>query len=302
MANVRIWKQYCAQYGLQRGSIRPGCEPRVILHADPRQNAIVLVHGLTDSPYFMLAIGKYLHRTMGFDVYIPLLAGHGLLQPRGMEGVTADAWIENVDRAIEQATLRRPDVVLSMGGLSMGGVICLHRARFHPQHRVTGFVAPFAAPVGLAGKMGDKEGDLKAALLRMGPLVEIADGIKDWRSLIGDNPYRYARMDVGAAQQLVKLIDEVNQDMAAAPPTQPIFAAHSECDEAASIEAMRAFLNHCLVKKLFPIGLEHDLPHASIVLAKDIKDSADNVLEEKNPEFANMMDAMHGFATLYLGI
>ena len=42
--------------------VRDGCHPRIMEHPESTKKAIVLVHGLTDSPYFMTAIGDYFFR------------------------------------------------------------------------------------------------------------------------------------------------------------------------------------------------------------------------------------------------
>jgi esterase/lipase len=44
----------------------------------------VLIHGLTDSPYFMTAIGEYFFGNLGYNVYLPLLQCHGLKEPKGV--------------------------------------------------------------------------------------------------------------------------------------------------------------------------------------------------------------------------
>ena len=68
-----------------------------------RKNAVVLVHGLTDSPHFMAAIGRYFHEEMGFNVLLPLLQAHGLKKPEGMQDVSVEEWKRNVEFAIEKA-------------------------------------------------------------------------------------------------------------------------------------------------------------------------------------------------------
>lgn len=68
VANMQIWNTYYAHFDIDGRGIRPGCEPRLFLHHKPRKHAIVLVHGLTDSPHFMAAIVEYFHEMMGFDV------------------------------------------------------------------------------------------------------------------------------------------------------------------------------------------------------------------------------------------
>jgi esterase/lipase len=90
-------------------------------HEGPTTKAIVLVHGLTDSPYFMTAIGDYFFQNLGYNVYLPLLQSHGLKEPKGMEGVALDEWKANVNFAVDIAASKAHQV--SIGGLSTGGAL-----------------------------------------------------------------------------------------------------------------------------------------------------------------------------------
>jgi esterase/lipase len=53
-------------------------------HEGPTTKAIVLVHGLTVSPYFMTAIGDHFFQNLRYNVYLPLLQCHGLKEPKGV--------------------------------------------------------------------------------------------------------------------------------------------------------------------------------------------------------------------------
>jgi len=44
-------------------SVRDGCHPGIMEHLQSSQKAIVLVHGLSDSPYFMAAINPKIRGT-----------------------------------------------------------------------------------------------------------------------------------------------------------------------------------------------------------------------------------------------
>ena len=65
--------------------VREGCHPRIMEHREACEKAIVLVHGLTDSPYFMTAIADFFFDRLGYNVYLPLLHCHGLKDPKGMD-------------------------------------------------------------------------------------------------------------------------------------------------------------------------------------------------------------------------
>lgn len=106
--------------------VRDGCHPRIMEHPDSPKKAIVLVHGLSDSPYFMTAIGDYFFRDLGYNVYIPLLHYHGLNDPQKMEGVELEEWKANVSYGIETAATLSEQI--SVGGLSKGGTLSFYAA------------------------------------------------------------------------------------------------------------------------------------------------------------------------------
>ena len=83
----------------------------------------VLVHGLTDSPWFLQFLASHFHNQLGYDVYLPLLHMHGLREPHQMRGVSLGQWQENVRFAIHTAAGRSRHV--AVGGLSTGGALSL---------------------------------------------------------------------------------------------------------------------------------------------------------------------------------
>ena len=67
-----IWQEYYKKFNIDAlNSIRQGCEPKIMLQKNsPTEKAIVLIHGLTDSPFFMEAIGECFY-DWGYNVFIP---------------------------------------------------------------------------------------------------------------------------------------------------------------------------------------------------------------------------------------
>lgn len=191
LSDGRPWHDYYAQFSeFSDATVRPGCQPWVFTHATPAAKAVVLCHGLTDSPYFLKAIGRYFHHQLGYDVYLPLLQGHGLKKPKGMEGVQLEAWKANVDFAVRTAAGKAASV--SIGGLSTGGTLSVYTACTDPT--ITGDLFLFSAALDLAGGPGGVIGEMKERLL----LTPLADLLDSDAPLIGPNPYRYARMDMDA--------------------------------------------------------------------------------------------------------
>ena len=90
--------------------------PFILKAAQPSSKAILLIHGLGDSPYYFSDLGRSLQQ-QGFDVFVLLLPGHGskpsdLLLPRYQD------WQQIVDVYSNQLKARYPEFWL--GGFSTG--------------------------------------------------------------------------------------------------------------------------------------------------------------------------------------
>jgi esterase/lipase len=297
LSSQQIWTQYLPKYGLDAHEVRPGCEPRQYLHAQPPANAIVLVHGLTDSPFYMGAVGEYFHTQMGFNVYLPLLAAHGLRDPLGMRAASLAQWIAQVDFALRCAQEDAPGALVSIGGLSLGGALSLHRALYSQQ--ITGGLFLFSPAIRIA-----YPGLLRSLLYRFlaaaGPLNRRMAQREDRLPLIGQNPYRYARRDLHGSLQLFSLLRALNAKLREAQVAQPTFVVLSEADQSIDLRGGAFLLRRSPRSELFRIGLDFHVPHASPVLAQDVLAENGSPLEPKNPFFAEMLLAAHRFARQHL--
>jgi alpha-beta hydrolase superfamily lysophospholipase len=91
------------------------------------KGVILLVHGLSDSPYHMRALGE-VFRKEGFYVFGLRLPGHGTL-PSGLVDVTWQQWLKATKWAAEQVhgvAAERGNVPFYMGGFSTGGALVLN--------------------------------------------------------------------------------------------------------------------------------------------------------------------------------
>jgi esterase/lipase len=291
----KVWNKYYDRFQyFSEDTVRKGCHPRIWDGGKRSKNTVVLVHGLTDSPYFMSAIGRYFYEKLGFNVLLPLLQAHGLKRPDGMKGVSVEEWKDNVEFAIEQA--KQIGDRVSIGGLSTGGTLSVYQALTNQD--IDGAVYLFSAALDLGGKFGDA----KELILRtdFAKVIDFIDN-KVGTDLIGANPYRYSRIDKGGARQLSKLIKNVEELLEGFEPTQllrlPYFVAHSECDSTADIKGVEDLIKKSDPQKtkFYRIEKTLEVPHASVVLMDDVKDNNGNVLEKKNPVFGKMMTAVHNF-------
>jgi len=288
------WLGYYDRFGyFSPEAVRDGCQPRIMEHPEPPKKAIVLVHGLSDSPWFMTAIGDYFFKRLGYNVYMPLLHCHGLKEPNGMEGVELEEWKSNVSFAINTASAKASEV--SIGGLSTGGALGLYMAAINP--KIRGALYLFSAALDLAGGPLGLFGELKEKLL----LTFLADLLDVNSPLIGDNPYRYSFVDMDGAAQLARLIKETDTIIRLFDPRFPfpekVFAAHSESDETADIAGIETLRNVSDPERfrVFKIAKNLGVPHASVVLERPVVSKDGKELEPRNPLFPEMMQAISDF-------
>lgn len=291
------WSEYYQEFPyFSEQTVRPGCHPCRLLHEKPTGKAIVLVHGLTDSPYYMKGIAEYFHQILGYDVYLPLLQGHGLRHPDNMAGVSLEEWKKNVRYAVRTAAGRADRV--SVGGLSTGGILSFYFACIDPQ--VTGDIYLFSAAFGLYGGRFNIFGGVVELLLRNRFFRLLDNG----KSLVGNHPYRYERVPLNSAGELVRLIREINglrQTAVGRSWAKRIFSAWSEHDRVINVKKIETLQNlngeNQYVSFVIPEAVGVD--HASLVLKEPVyaldSQPADGPLEEANPCFAEMMAALQRF-------
>ena len=296
----------------------PGNHPKVLHHGEWRDNVITLIHGITDSPHYMEAIGKQFH-ARGFNVVLPLLPAHGLLSPASaMRKLQYRHWIEEVDTVFDIA--RQLGGGISLGGFSTGGALTVHKALRAPGSITGGlFLFSAALDIGTTGQFllaceaGRMIGRFKDDKLWLGSSIEerikmICDdqereGENAVYGIDRRNPYKYSVFFYEGASQLAKVIEEINDyyDLTKKPRYSdlyhPVFAAHSKTDKAAHFSGTQLLVdNHPNEKKkLFPIT---DLLHGSVVLQEAILDNPPEhpLYSPANPQFDEMAAAMLAFA------
>lgn len=115
-----------------RARVVAGCTPFELIPQDaepgmrgkPYRRGVLLVHGLTDSPYFMRALGEcFAHN--GLRVLAILLPGHGT-QPGDLLDMRWQEWAKAVEYGVEQLAREVDEVYLA--GYSAGAALCLRQA------------------------------------------------------------------------------------------------------------------------------------------------------------------------------
>ena len=300
---------------------RPATGPLVLDHGEPRADAVVLIHGLSDSPFFMCALARAFFAA-GANVVLPLLSGHGLAEPLpdAHAPELAERWKADGEAALAFARTRGARV--SAGGFSTGGVLAVWLRTHRPEH-VDGGILLFSAAFDFATRLrlaarcsGSAEARARnplrrwchAALVRFVQATD-RDGPWRWR-----NPYRTRLSQYGALE--LGLLRRATLDAVARRPLDaPLFVAHSLHDRVAPIagierltamhaaperiewfridgrraENCRELASDCVsaARPTPPCGVAH----ASVVLATPIRPdgAADGpICEVANPRFAPM--------------
>lgn len=173
------------------------------------RGAVVLLHGLTDTPYSLRHVaGTY--RQRGFVAVAPRLPGHGTV-PAALTRVDWEAWMAATRLGVREATrLAGPSVPLHIVGFSNGGALAikyaldgLEDASLRRPERVVLLspmigVTSFARFAGLAGIPAILPPFAKAAWLNIVPEF---------------NPFKYNSFPVNAARQSWLLTKAVQQQM-----------------------------------------------------------------------------------------
>jgi alpha-beta hydrolase superfamily lysophospholipase len=307
---------------------RPATGPLVYDHGEVRDDAVVLFHGLSDSPWFMCGIAQRLFDA-GANVVVALLTGHGRTEP--FPEVHRDdlirAWEEDARAALAFARTRGNRV--SVGGMSLGGVLAVRAWTLEPE-AVTGglmlFSAAFDFSPGLrlaARCVGTAEE--RAAWWTIGRRAchaLLANGTRWWERDVAwtaGNPYRNF-FSAYAALKLGELRRTTLAALDARPLDVPMLVAHSVADTVSPIagvdalaaghlrpdrvlrvtidderpENCRVLLSDCV--RPAPVVAACGVPHASLTLPAPIRQARTGaVCEVANPRFSTVADAAVAF-------
>ncbi len=179
--------------------------------AEPSQvpkGAVVLLHGLTDSPYSLRHLASHF-QAKGYVVVAIRLPGHGSV-PAGLTAAHWEDWMAATRLAVREATRRAPGQPLYLVGFSNGGALAVKYALdalanpelARPDHLV--LISPmigvsrFARFAGIAGLPALFPAFAKAA----------------WLSVLPEfNPFKYNSFPVNAARQSYELTEAVRQQL-----------------------------------------------------------------------------------------
>jgi esterase/lipase len=175
---------------------------------------IILLHGLSDSPYLMRTLGEHF-RSRGFLVRALLLPGHGT-RPGDLTMVKEQDWRRALDYAVHSTS---PQVEhLYLAGFSTGGALAVDYVIEHPDSLTALFLFSPCLRV-------------KSPAARWAGMVGL---FRTWLDIADDRDYaKYESFPVNAAVQIVALTDRIGK-LARQHPERlalPVFAALSWEDE-----------------------------------------------------------------------
>lgn len=192
---------------------RPGGRTALLVGDGPADNAVVIVHGLTNCVYQMRELAAALHAT-GAAVFIPRLPRHGLADRRhnGLERLTAEELRDCCDAAVDIAAgLGRR---VTVAGISAGGVMAAWAGQFRAE---VARAAPIAPAFAFGGRVGVAMGWVERALL--GTLPNFGLERFDHRSPILD--HAYFNFPSRSLAQVMRLGQAVWRAAAHHPPLAP---------------------------------------------------------------------------------
>ncbi|EPY5205891.1 membrane protein [Klebsiella pneumoniae] len=181
----------------------------VLLPLGKPRGGVVLLHGLTDSPYSVRYLAQ-LWQQRGYVAVVPRLPGHGTA-PGALTAVDWETWLAATRLAVREATrLAGADVPLDLVGYSNGGALALKYALDsledshlrQPQQIILLSpmigVTAFARFAGLAGLPSVFPAFARAAWLNVAPEF---------------NPFKYNSFPVKAARQSWLLSQALQQQI-----------------------------------------------------------------------------------------
>lgn len=176
------------------------------------KKGVLLIHGLSDSPYLIQPIARHL-QSRGFLVRAILLPGHGTV-PGDLLNVTYREWIKAASYGVR--TLKADVENVYLGGFSTGGTLSVLHALQDREVKGLFLFAPALA--------------VKEKLV---VLAGILSGFTDWIGPPRDDVdyAKYESFTANAAYQIYQLTGEVDAGLDAGKRLRmPVFAAFSEDD------------------------------------------------------------------------
>ncbi len=268
--------------------------PVLLTHGEKTEYAVILIHGLYESPRSLMGLAKVFHR-QGMNVYMPLLPGHWNRNYRLADRTGYEDWLKEIDQSVKYAQkLGRKTLV---AGFSLGGILGAYAVLKYPG-QVRGLFV-WSPAIGLSNKVG-----LAASLGNV-----LGFNGNDWEETPVDGlnvPYFSLHM----AAQLPRLHNYMNRKLlgvsnqggarnthqlfgwdVADKIQVPTFVSYSEGDEAISRYQVRKFFSYLRVPKTMVVF--QDIKHTATPKSK--ADANPLRPYEYNPKFGDIVRSLEKF-------
>lgn len=311
--------QFADLYKAELGSVQPCREPKLnqfkvcsallrnegnapfMLYGDtPSDKVAVLVHGLSDSPFFMKEIARIVH-AQGYTVLVPLLPGHGLRDADDdMEDWDlAERWQLHIDDVMAIAHSMGETVIA--GGFSTGGALVVQQALEEPES--IDALMLFSGAMALT--------DNAESMSRIWGIKLLARVIDGSYRTHGPNPYKYPSVAGFAGLELMDIIDDIRDKFEAGSSIKvPLFAAHSQADNTTPIRGVENLMLHASGDNtFFVIDESYALCHADLVVNAPllvemrfnrtlVNETEECAVPKANPLFRQMQMMLESFLQL----
>ncbi len=229
--------------------IKPACAEG---KSHPYRRGIVLTHGLTDSPYFMRALGEFF-AAQGFVVMAILLPGHGT-QPGDLLNVHRDEWAQTLAYAVECMAHEADEIYL--GGLSTGATLSIQHSLQDARIRGLFLFSPALKITPLA------------AFAKLHKLMSWLLPRRAWVAIQPDGDlYKYESLTKNAVAQTYALTKSVQRQLRQHALNIPIFSALSVDDATVNSAATLAFMAQA----------EHPLHHTVLYASRQLHLAQKNI-------------------------
>ncbi len=228
-----------------------------ILKNNTSTKVAVLIHGLSDSPFFMREIANILFN-QGYTVLVPLLPGHGKRDANDdmSDWELSERWQAHVDDVIALADDMGDSLLL--GGFSTGGALAVQHYLNNPEH-VDGLML-FSGALALSDNA-----ESMSRIWGIKLLARIIDGTYETH---GPNPYKYPHVAGFAGLELMDIINDIRGKLEQGQQIQvPLFVAHSQADITTPIHGVEGLLDHSQgPNTFFVIDESYEVCHADVVV------------------------------------
>ncbi|HAH30829.1 MAG TPA: hypothetical protein DCL44_00785 [Elusimicrobia bacterium] len=257
--------------------------PFFLGHGDKTRDTVIMIHGLTDSPWFMRALGEELFQK-GYNVIALLLPGHGT-RPEDLFHATKLQWQQEIDRGLNIAAGLGARV--SLAGFSTGGALALDAQRRHPELKVENI---FLFSPALAINEAERT---KAFLGCQAPWITThIIGLyseSNPESILENDPHRYNKMAINGICQLYYLTRDIKRErtkiLERMSSGTRVFAVESESDTLVSPGAVTEFIN----SRRNPSDVYIWYPKADNIAHADV------TRPETNPRFPELLRKLQMF-------